>query len=217
MAKATAQTFDATQKKKIEDLRRVRLKNIALHQKIRKLERQLKSREQLAEGLHLIDFEQLKIENQTLNEKIEERNEDYTKLKRKKIVTIQVLTHVREKLRFMRKRNASIKQNIDILDAEINVQRGYISSAKKDRDSIKDVNSELKRLHGFAGSELLLGDYVKRNSNIESAKTSIKELQERKRLLDQQIESNSLKIKDSFLIQSRIEGNNTLPPLVKFS
>ena len=31
--------------------------------------------EELAEGLHLIDFEQLKIENQTYNEKIEERNE----------------------------------------------------------------------------------------------------------------------------------------------
>jgi len=29
----------------------------------------------LADGLHLIDFEQLKIENQTYNEKIEERNE----------------------------------------------------------------------------------------------------------------------------------------------
>jgi len=31
--------------------------------------------EELADGLHLIDFEQLKIENQTYNEKIEERNE----------------------------------------------------------------------------------------------------------------------------------------------
>ena len=29
----------------------------------------------MADGLHLIDFEQLKIENQTYNEKIEGRNE----------------------------------------------------------------------------------------------------------------------------------------------
>lgn len=35
----------------------------------------LHQQEELAEGLHLIDFEQLKIENQTYNEKIEERNE----------------------------------------------------------------------------------------------------------------------------------------------
>lgn len=31
--------------------------------------------EELAEGLHMIDFEQLKIDNVNLNEKIEERNE----------------------------------------------------------------------------------------------------------------------------------------------
>ena len=43
----------------------------------------LKKKEQLADGLHLIDFEQLKIENQTLNEKIEEWNEELHKLKKK--------------------------------------------------------------------------------------------------------------------------------------
>lgn len=35
----------------------------------------MKAKEELAEGLHMIDFEQLKIENQTYSEKIEERNE----------------------------------------------------------------------------------------------------------------------------------------------
>lgn len=44
----------------------------------------------MAEGLHLIDFEQLKIENQSLNEKIEERNEELIKLRKKTTVTVQV-------------------------------------------------------------------------------------------------------------------------------
>jgi proteasome assembly chaperone (PAC2) family protein len=57
----------------------------------------------LAEGLHLIDFEQLKIENQTLNEKIEERNEDLHKLKKKNTNTVQILTHTREKLGYLNK------------------------------------------------------------------------------------------------------------------
>lgn len=51
--------------------------------------------------MHLIDFEQLKIENQTLNEKIEDRNEELGKLKKKLTQTVQVLTHVREKLQFV--------------------------------------------------------------------------------------------------------------------
>lgn len=38
--------------------------------------------------MHLIDFEQLKIENQTLNEKIEERTEDLHKLKNKNTRTV---------------------------------------------------------------------------------------------------------------------------------
>jgi hypothetical protein len=55
-----------------------------------RLEETVKEREQLAEGLHLIDFEQLKIENQSLTEKIEERNEEILKLKRKITTTVQV-------------------------------------------------------------------------------------------------------------------------------
>lgn len=62
----------------------------------------MKKKEELAEGLHLIDFEQLKIENQTLNEKIEERNEDLHKLKNKNTKTVQILTHTKEKLGFVK-------------------------------------------------------------------------------------------------------------------
>ena len=57
--------------------------------------------EELAEGLHLIDFEQLKIENQTYNEKIEERNDELLKLRKKINTTVQVLTHLKEKLQHM--------------------------------------------------------------------------------------------------------------------
>ena len=57
---------------------------------MKKREQQLKAKEELAEGLHLIDFEQLKIENQTYNEKIEERNEELLKLRKKITSTVQV-------------------------------------------------------------------------------------------------------------------------------
>ena len=57
---------------------------------LKKRETQLKQKEELADGLHLIDFEQLKIENQTYNEKIEERNEELLKLRKKITTTVQV-------------------------------------------------------------------------------------------------------------------------------
>lgn len=48
--------------------------------------------------LHLIDFEQLKIENQTVNEKIEERNEELLKLRKKNTTTVQVRESTREQI-----------------------------------------------------------------------------------------------------------------------
>ena len=57
----------------------------------------LTKKDQLAVGLHLIDFEQLKIENQTLNEKIEERNEELHKLRTNITSHVVKLSHTREK------------------------------------------------------------------------------------------------------------------------
>lgn len=61
----------------------------------------LLSQEELKDGLYLIDFEQLKMENQTYNEKIEERNEEILKLRKKIHTTVLILTHVKEKLQFV--------------------------------------------------------------------------------------------------------------------
>jgi hypothetical protein len=89
-----------------------------LKNQLKKRESQLKSKEELAEGLHMIDFEQLKIENQTYSEKIEERNEvkiisiffffsirlffkELMKLRKKISTTVQILSHIKEKLDFV--------------------------------------------------------------------------------------------------------------------
>lgn len=54
-----------------------------------RLEATVRQKEELAQGLHLIDFEQLKIENQALTEKIEERGEELLKLRRRITTTAQ--------------------------------------------------------------------------------------------------------------------------------
>lgn len=82
--------FEDTEAGKDDEVSKVRLRNIKSRTDLRKRERLLRDKEQLADGLHLIDFEQLKIENQTLNEKIEERNEELHKLRKKTTTTVQV-------------------------------------------------------------------------------------------------------------------------------
>jgi hypothetical protein len=93
--------LESTERKKENEVITVRLENIKLRNKLRRHEQLLRQKEELADGLHLIDFEQLKIENQTFNEKIEERNEELLKLRKKITNVVQVLTHVKEKLQFV--------------------------------------------------------------------------------------------------------------------
>jgi histone deacetylase 6 len=72
----------------------------------------LRKKEQLADGLHLIDFEQLKIENQTLNEKIEERNDELAKLRSKIVANVIILSHTREKYQFIIKANQKQRESL---------------------------------------------------------------------------------------------------------
>ena len=94
----------------------VRIENIRLKNQLAKREHELKSREEFGDGLHMIDFEQLKIENQTYNEKIEERNEELMKLKKKLNNTVQILSHVKEKLKFVNDENEKEKVNLSVND-----------------------------------------------------------------------------------------------------
>ena len=81
-------SFEEAEAEKDAELEKMRLSNINRRNHLRKLEATLRQKEKLADGLHLIDFEQLKIENQTLNEKIEERNEELLKLRKKTTTTV---------------------------------------------------------------------------------------------------------------------------------
>ena len=81
--KKTLDEWEESETTHDQEVNQYRLQNIALRNRLANKEKILKKKDQLADGLHLIDFEQLKIENQTLNEKIEERNEELHKLREK--------------------------------------------------------------------------------------------------------------------------------------
>ncbi|EGR28528.1 hypothetical protein IMG5_173450 [Ichthyophthirius multifiliis] len=88
--------------KEIQELRLIILK---LRNSYLKNQKSLLQKDEIAQDLHLIDFEQLKIENQTLNQKIQERNEELNKLKKKNNESIQILTHTREKMLYISQKN----------------------------------------------------------------------------------------------------------------
>ena len=71
-------------------IEKLRLKNSTIKAQIGKMEHMLAHKEEMGEVLHLVDFDQLKIENQQYLEKIEERNQDLLRLKLSTSRTVQV-------------------------------------------------------------------------------------------------------------------------------
>lgn len=191
ISKMQIEGIEGAESKREEELEKVRLRNIGLRNLQRKLDNLLRAREQLAEGLHMIDFEQLKIENQTLNEKIEERNEDLAKLKRKKTTTVQILTHIREKLRFTENSNRVLRDKLNSLESVITKLRNTVTSYKLERDAIRIENKELKAKQGFATSDLLLMDFESQKHHTDVLNAEVTELKNRYEILFRQVQFGS--------------------------
>lgn len=87
---AKVEQLKAEELKQEDKLVCVRLNNIKLKNKICKYETVLRSKRELVDGLLLMDFEQLKTENQTVMDKLEDRSEELHRLKKKIASSVQV-------------------------------------------------------------------------------------------------------------------------------
>ena len=182
--KSVISRFESEDRAKSGAVEGVRLKNIDLRMRLRRLEASLRRKEQLAEGLHLIDFEQLKIENQTLNEKIEDRNEELRKLRRKNTHTVQILTHIKEKLTFALRETGTREQELAGLEAVLASERDRLGRAKREREALRAENLALRQRQGFASSELLVRDYEQRSAQLESMRRRVAESRREFQLLE---------------------------------
>ncbi|VEL34474.1 unnamed protein product [Protopolystoma xenopodis] len=173
------ENLQASEQRKEAAVVEVRLENIKLQNEVNKFESILKSKEELAEGLHLIDFEQLKIENQTYNEKIEERNEELGKLKKKIATTVQIMTHVKEKLQSIQYELVEHRDYLNAVDKELTQHRDKNTRLKQTRDKLRSGNSRLKRSCGLLGRNDLLLNYETCVDAIDNKKKELEMVRQR--------------------------------------
>ncbi|XP_028851956.1 cilia- and flagella-associated protein 184 [Denticeps clupeoides] len=136
----------------------VRLENIKLEDTLRKFEA-LVHKEVLGEGRHVADFEQLKLENHTYSEKIEERKDELSSLHKKIASKVQVLTHVREKLQFVRMENQIGRTELAEVEAALAQKREMLMLTKQARDRLRMDNLKLRQRCGLLGNKMLLRDF----------------------------------------------------------
>lgn len=176
------------------EVEEVRGSNISLKNRLAKLEQALRNKDELAENLHVIDFEQLKIENQQLNEKIEERNEELHKLRKKTVVTVQIITHMREKVQFVQKEYQETKEKLATLDQDLGAQRDLVTKTKHERDEHRQEYAALKQQTGIMSSEHLTKDFKDRADRIKELKDQISQLKKRHGQMSQFIKAHGGKI-----------------------
>ena len=137
------------------------------------LERRVKEKEHLAEGLKLIDFEQLKMETVALKEKFHERAADYEKMKKKTSDVVQVLTHAKEKLRFTREENRELTEEMERVDRQSKVKGDVMQRLKDEIAAFKKENEAMQSEAATITDPMLLDDYADKKRDARRAKARL--------------------------------------------
>ncbi|XP_062918868.1 coiled-coil domain-containing protein 96 [Mobula hypostoma] len=192
------------EEQKEKELRQTRFLTIRMKNKLKYYEHQLKAKEELAGGLNLIDYEQLKIENQTYSEKIEERIEEVTKLKKKIAATIEVLTHTKEKLEYVEKENEKKKTELREVEATVAQKREILTKTKQARDRFRTANAKLKEECGLLCNKLLLHDLEDNVDTNERLRYKLEEL--KRRHIDLTLNSYGIKKKIEWVKMGQLQA-----------
>lgn len=104
---------------KSEEKGKKKLLYIKIKNLIEEKEQKLKSMEYFGNGLRIADYEQMKIDNQNFSDKIEEKEDELTKLRLKTQVIIQNVANVREKTN-------AIEGDIELMEEKVyEVEKTY--------------------------------------------------------------------------------------------
>lgn len=181
-----------------EEIRKLRIENIKNTLELNRLNKELKKMEEYFEGLHLIDFEQLKIENNTLTEKIEDRNEEIHKLKNKINSNVQILAHLQEKYSYVNKEYKSKKHDEDKLRDKLIGKKDKLNEVKKNNEKNTFKKLQSRQKIDQVNSSNLKKYYAQTNSNIELLSTKIDQV-----LNELRMYRDNGNIKDISLLEDR--------------
>jgi len=145
---------------------KLRLKNSTLRVMKKKLEMQIKQKEEMGEVLHEVDFNQLKIENQQYLEKIDEKNQELLRLKLMAGNTLQVLNQYKKRLQ-------TLTQESDRLSSEFKSRNDLsekieaeLIGVDADRIKAEETNQSIrKEIADFRVPDVL--DYVKETASLQ--------------------------------------------------
>ncbi|XP_069595674.1 cilia- and flagella-associated protein 263 [Ranitomeya imitator] len=124
---------------------KLRLKNAALRIQKKKLQMQLKQKEEMGEVLNEVDFQQLKIENAQFLERIDERNQDLLQLKMTTGNTMQVLNSYKKKLQHSSLESGRLTKEISSRSEILQRIELETSQVEQERAKAEILNKKLRK------------------------------------------------------------------------
>lgn len=109
-------------------------------------------------NLHLTDYEQLKSENRTFADKLEERDVELTRLRIKCQHTIQILAHMREKTAALDIDLYELKEEFEFVEKQAVEYREHLADLKHSRDLFRQMSNKIKDESGLLTKPDLLID-----------------------------------------------------------
>ncbi|KAL7862687.1 hypothetical protein SRHO_G00116710 [Serrasalmus rhombeus] len=143
-AEKVSRYIEERMKSKDTLIEKLRLKNAALHVQKRKLQLQLRQKEEMGEALQEVDFQQLKIENSQYLEQIDQRNQDLLRLKLQTGNTLQVLNSYKKKLQSLTLESKSLSGDIASREEVVVKIEQETQKAEEERAKAEAMNRKLR-------------------------------------------------------------------------
>jgi len=148
-------------------LEQERLRFIMFRSHVKKLELKIHKKGYLGNGLTLVDFEQLQVENKKLCKKINDGSREISKLKSKHESILTESNRCNQNLNLARERNIEIKEQANDIDIVLHEDRNLLRDLKNKLARIKKENEVLRENNTMKDSIMIAKDYCKTKSEIE--------------------------------------------------
>ncbi|KAL3272862.1 hypothetical protein HHI36_014323 [Cryptolaemus montrouzieri] len=194
----------------------LRLKFITKRDELVEKTAELKSLDNIGEDLSLMDYEQLKIENRAHSDKLEEREEELTKLRIKCRNAVQVMAHVREKAAALDADMDILKEEYEEVHAEYIEIRERLNFYKTERDIIRNKTMKLKAESGLLTKPKLLFDMETSMEELKVYEKHLERVKEEYMLKTQQIRNLRKNIAYEMLMNKKQHKEKKQVPVAKF-
>ncbi|KAL0480853.1 coiled-coil domain-containing protein [Acrasis kona] len=172
VAEKVLKYFDDKLKQRDALLDKLRLKISTYKSQVKKAKQQLEQREEMGDVLSKIDFDQLKIENDQMTVKIDERNDELIRLKLTTGKTLQILTALMDKLNKLTSHTIWLKKQIDARENSLDTLKSEIEKVLKDKDKEGRKNTNLIQQHEKVKVPEIL-DYVKLKAELDVVRKEV--------------------------------------------